>query len=237
MQLIGIDPGHGGADPGATGPTGLMEKAVNLAIAQKLVWYLQRAGLSTFQTRESDQSMELITRTALLNNMKCDYAISVHCNASDSPSPDYIATFIQGTGGEAEKLAEAVQIRLVASTGWPDGGVRVQNLHMNRETNMPSILVECGFISNLEEEEQLALESTQDKIAAAIAQGFCDYLGVQGPNEKGEDTTALIKVIVKGQEVPAVLIGNKTYVELDAFKQANETKIIWDPTDKVVTVK
>lgn len=121
--------------------------------------------------------------------MKCDYAISVHCNSSDSPSPDYIATFIQDTGGEAEKLARAVQKQVAAATEWPNGGVRTQNLHMTRETNMPAILVECGFISNPSQEEQLRKDITQTLLAAAIAKGVCEYLGIGDVKEEEAMTT------------------------------------------------
>ena len=109
--------------------------------------------------------------------MKCDLAISIHCNASENRSADYIATYIQATGGEAEKLAAKVQEQLVKATGWMDGGVKVANLHMTRETKMPSILVECGFISNPKQEALLGTVEMQKKIAVAIVQGLLDYIG------------------------------------------------------------
>jgi N-acetylmuramoyl-L-alanine amidase len=64
-----------------------------------------------------------------------------------------------------------------------------------------------------------------------------EFLQAVEQEMKGEDTTQTITVIVKEQKVPAVLVGNKTYVELDAYVKATETKILWDPVDKVVTVK
>lgn len=229
MKLIGIDPGHGGTDPGAIGPAGTKEKDITLVIAEKLAWYLQRAGLNTFLTREEDVSKELLTRSALINNMKCDLVISVHINSCGESGPSYIATFIQATGGEAEKLAQVVQKQMVAVMGWQDGGVRVDNLHMTRETNMPAILVECGFISNPDEEDQLNKELTQDRFAAAIAQGFKEYLGIQDNPAPDPDTS-----LHMGKA--ALNIDGTAYVPLRGFLDALEVGTVtgWDGSKQEV---
>ena len=174
---IGIDPGHGGNDPGAVGLNGLQEKPVTLAIANIIADLLKAKGINIYQTRTQDTTEDLLTRSTCINHMKCDLAISIHCNASENRSADYIATYIQATGGEAEKLAAKVQEQLVKATGWMDGGVKVANLHMTRETKMPSILVECGFISNPKQEALLGTVEMQKKIAVAIVQGLLDYIG------------------------------------------------------------
>jgi N-acetylmuramoyl-L-alanine amidase len=136
--------------------------------------------MDSYMTRIADEYVGLLTRTACINNMKCDLSVSIHCNASENRAADYIATYIQASGGEAEKLAQKVQARLVAATGWPDGGVKVANLAMTRDTNMPAILAECGFISNPGQEQRLADPAVQGRIAAAIAGGIMDYLGIEG---------------------------------------------------------
>ena len=79
---IGIDPGHGGRDPGAVGPTKLYEKDVALGVSLELGRILKNAGPEPVLTRADDRVVELVTRTALLNNQKCDLAISIHCNSS-----------------------------------------------------------------------------------------------------------------------------------------------------------
>jgi N-acetylmuramoyl-L-alanine amidase len=203
---IGIDPGHGGRDPGAIGPTGLCEKDVTLPISLELARLLKEAGLDPFLTRTDDRSMDLITRTLLLNNPKCDLAISVHINSADRWEADYISTFIQAQGGQAEKLARKVQNELVHATGWPDGGVRVKNLHITRETKMPAILVECGFISNPEQEKQLRQPEFQRKLARAIADGVLAHLGKK---KRGSDVV----------EKPAQW-------KLDIMKQAEQAGLI-----------
>jgi N-acetylmuramoyl-L-alanine amidase len=195
---IGIDPGHGGRDPGAIGPTGLYEKDVTLPISMELNRLLQAAGLETFVVRSDDRTMELVTRTALINNMKCDLAISVHGNSTGNQQANYISTFIQAQGGEAEKLAQMVQNELVQATGWPDGGVRVKNLHMTRETRMPAILCECGFISNPGQEEQLRQPEVQKKIAQAIANGVQAYLGIAKGDKNMTVDEALEIMVAQG---------------------------------------
>lgn len=230
---IGIDPGHGGRDPGAVGPTRVCEKDVTLAISLELDRLLQAAGLETYMTRQADITMELVTRSALLNNTKCDLAISVHINSAARQEANYISTFIQAQGGQAEQLASKVQPQLVQATGWPDGGVRVQNLHMTRETKMPAILVECGFISNPEQEKQLRQPKTQKRLAQAIADGVLVYMG----KERKDENMADIKVIVKGKELPGKLIDGKTWVPLRELVEALNNAVIWDDRDRSAMVK
>lgn len=177
---IGIDPGHGGRDPGAVGPSGVHESDVNLGISLALEALLVSAGCSVVMTRRKDVTFELTLRDDVFDNAGVDYVVSVHCNSSGDPNPNYVATFIQATGGQAEQLALKVQAQLVAATGWKDGGVRTQNLHMTRETNAPAILVECGFISNPQQERQLADPGFQQRLAKAIALGILEYLGKEG---------------------------------------------------------
>ncbi len=229
---IGIDPGHGGRDPGAIGPTRLYEKDVTLGISLELGRLLKKAGLEPVLTRTDDRTVELITRSALLNNTKCDLAISVHINSATRQEANYISTFIQAQGGQAEQLAKRVQAELVQTTGWEDGGVRVKNLHMTRETVMPAILCECGFISNPEQERQLRDVTMQKKIAQAIADGILDYLG----KEKGGNAVSDVKVIVKGKEIPGKLIDDRTWVPLREIIEALNNQVIWDEKDRAAVV-
>lgn len=185
-MIIGIDPGHGGQDPGAIGPSGRREKDINLAIALKVQYLLGKMGLKTVMSRNEDSFVSLSARTDLFNVNKVDYAVSIHCNASPDPAPDYVATYIQAPGGLAEKLAEKVQNRLVVATAWKDGGVRTQNLHITRETRMPAILCECGFISNPVQEAVLNNSEGQARIAKAIAAGVGEFLNIASHDEAAQ---------------------------------------------------
>jgi len=211
---------------------------VALAVSLELNKLLKQSGIDTCMSRYDDQTTELITRTALFNNMKCDLAVSIHCNSSTNRSANYFAVFVQRLGGEAEKLAHKVIDKVTAVTRWnwgaDDDGMREKNLHMTRETKMPAILIECGFISNPAQEKQLATPEFRIKLARAIADGILAYLEIE--QKEGESMTD-IKVIVKGQEIPGKLIDNRTWVPLQQYEDANKTEITWDGKTNVVTVK
>ncbi len=206
-KKIGTDKGHGGKDPGSIGFNGLLEKDVTLNIGLKLDELLINNGFTVITTRVEDKFMELADRTKLLNNAKCDMAVSIHVNSSTNKSANYIATYIQGKGGQAEILANHVQKQLVATTKFPDGGVRVENFHMTRETTMPAVLVELGFISNPEQEKWLREKSNQDKLAVAICKGICDYYKIEYKEENklggyvGYKISGEVPIILDGQEI------------------------------------
>lgn len=245
---IGIDPGHGGKDSGAIGPGGLKEKDVVLAVSLELEKLLKHNGFDTVITRKSDTFPELIERSNMFNRAKCDLAISVHCNAATSTRADYISTFIQGRGGKAETLAIYVQRHLAQTTGWEDGGIRVANLHMTRETKMPAVLVELGFISNPAQEKWLKVPENQKKLAEAIARGVCDSQGKAYKAHKEEtkkQANSLVgmkietdaKVVFNGKEIPSGISGGKTYVELRLLVQLlNMLKIDYDNATKTTTL-
>jgi len=175
---IGIDPGHGGRDPGAVGPTGLREKDVNLAVALLVKQALERHEIEVVMTRETDIYVSLAERCRILNGARVDYTVSIHCNASDNAKANYLSTFIVAKGGQAEGLAQKIQKNILGGTEWPDGGVRVANLHMVRETKMPAVLVEMGFISNPKQEAELGTKIIQQTLASGIVFGILQQLGV-----------------------------------------------------------
>ncbi len=216
-MIIGIDPGHGGRDPGAVGPNGGQEKDVNLAMALKLQFLLNRMGLKTVMSRTEDTDLSLGARSALFNLRQVDYLISIHCNASSDPFPNYISTHIQASGGHAENLANKVQRQLVKATGWKDGGVRVQNLHMTRETHMPAILCECGFISNPAQEAILSNAEGQNRIARAIAAALGEHLNVAAMDENSQPAYEW-KLDIMDKAAKAGLISNTHHPDDSASK-------------------
>lgn len=181
----GIDPGHGGRDPGAVSPKRpalgdkiyTEEDDIALSIAKRVQGVLLPIGHAVVMTREDSRYLSLSQRTKMLNDAKCDIAVSIHLNSVTDHKPNYISTFIQGKGGQAEQLAKQLQPRLVQVTGWPDGGIRVKNLHITRETNMPAVLLELGFLSNPSQEQQLNDLIFQGRLAAAIVEGILAYEG------------------------------------------------------------
>ncbi|WP_258358998.1 N-acetylmuramoyl-L-alanine amidase [Moorella sulfitireducens] len=178
MPKIGIDPGHGGSDPGAVAASGLQEKDVTLAVGLALRQLLQGAGIAVVMSRTGDQDVSLADRAALFNREQVDLVISLHVNSAGTPA-NYASTFILAPGGQAEKLARLIQAEVVAATGWPDGGVRQANFYILRETDDPAVLVEMGFISNPETAAQLATPAVQQSLARTIFRGLALYLDLQ----------------------------------------------------------
>jgi N-acetylmuramoyl-L-alanine amidase len=171
-MIIGIDPGHGGIDPGAVGPTGVREADITLEISLLLADKLRERGHSVVLTRLEDDAISLRDRVELLNNAGCDLVLSIHINAFDNPDPDYISAWICGTGGQAEKIANVLIPALTEATGWPDGGVRLKGFYVLRKTDAPAVLLELGFISNPEQEQKLIETYLQANIAQTITDVF-----------------------------------------------------------------
>ncbi|WHY61452.1 SH3 domain-containing protein [Cytobacillus firmus] len=177
-KQIVIDAGHGGKDTGAIGPTGLMEKDVNLATALLLKSELERNGASVLLTRSRDIFLELAERTAIANSSTYDAFISIHADSFSSTSRGS-TTFFNSTvnfnGPISEELADSVQKYMVSSLGTYNRGVKEQEFYVNRMNHLPSILVELAFISNPNEESLLRTTAFRQKAAEGIRKGFQDY--------------------------------------------------------------
>ena len=169
-----IDAGHGGRDNGAS-HNGYVEDVINLQIANKLKNKLINEGLEVEMSRTSDTSLSLSERAAKSNNSDADIFISIHQNASSNPSVNGIETYYLGNRNKA--LATAVHNSIINSTNANDRSVREANFQVLRENNKVSILLECGFISNPEEETMLNTESYKEKMVDAIYKGILLYFG------------------------------------------------------------
>ncbi|ATW26906.1 N-acetylmuramoyl-L-alanine amidase family protein [Candidatus Formimonas warabiya] len=248
---IGIDPGHGGEDSGEIGSSGLKEKEITLAVGMLLGNALKDNGLDVVYTREKDTTVKLPVRTDLLNRAKCDVIISLHVNAAGDSKKNYLTTRVQSKKGKAEVLALFVQRRLVAATGWRDGGVHEAKVPVIQETRIPTIIVELGFISNPGQEKWLAVPEHQRKLAHAIAQGILEFWGqpYQEPEvKKGKESLAgkkidrEVKVMLGGKEIPAGMIRTeegkeKALVQLSDIADLLRLQFKYDPETKTITVK
>lgn len=167
---ICIDPGHGGKDPGAVGPSGLEEAGVVLVISEYLAADLGSRGVAVKLTRSNDVFIELGARCGIANDWNADYFVSVHLN-SDGGSANGIETLYKSTKGEA--LADSVQKAMVAATGDRDRGlVYRDDLYVLNGTAMPAILAEAGFISNPTFESKFKTDEYRKLIANAICEGL-----------------------------------------------------------------
>jgi len=217
LRTVVIDPGHGGVNVGALGPSGTLEKDVALAIARRLRAELTNSlGVQVFLTRDRDEDVDLDERTAIANNYKADLFVSIHANAfrargargsevyflSYQASDDEARRTAQLEGAaeplgladsdsdlalilwdmaqaehleESSALATRLQDELAAATGMEGRGVKQAPFRVLVGATMPAVLVEVAFISNPEEEKQLASEAYQSKIASALARGIARY--------------------------------------------------------------
>ena len=173
MKVV-IDPGHGGSDPGAVGPTGLQEADVNLAISQQLAAYLDDFDIQTRLTRTTDIYIELSYRAAVSNEWNADYFVSIHQN-SNGPSAVGIETLYVSEAGKA--LATPIQACMVAATGDVDRGLKYRDdLYVLNATAAPACLAECAFISHPPSEQKLATDEYKSLLAEAIGNGILDHL-------------------------------------------------------------
>lgn len=177
-KLVVLDAGHGAKDSGAVGVTGKYEKNFNLAIVLKAAALLKKENnIDVVLTRSDDTFLELKDRAAMANNLKADLFISVHANSSGSSAASGTETYYQREASKA--LANVMHKYLVQATGLSDRGVRYGNFHVIRETKMPAVLLEVGYLSNKKDEALLFTDALQNKVAASIVSGIKEYLGIK----------------------------------------------------------
>ena len=175
MTTVVLDPGHGGRDPGAVGPTGLEEKTIALDIALGTARVLRARGVDVEMTRSDDRFIPLAERAAVANRIGAQCFVSIHINSADNPSAHGTETFAFRGGTPAQRLALAIQVRLVAALRLRDRGVKFADFQVLRATRMPAALVEVAFINNPHEEKLLRDPDFLDSAATAIAQGIIDW--------------------------------------------------------------
>ncbi|WP_018751329.1 N-acetylmuramoyl-L-alanine amidase family protein [Paenibacillus sanguinis] len=174
-KTVVLDAGHGGKDPGAISVTKKREKDFNLAVVlmvQKLLE--QETDMKVILTRTDDTYPTLPERVKVAENADADIFISVHANAG-SVTARGIETYY--TRKDSLSLAQVMHQHLVEATGSPDRKIRIQNLHVTRETSMPAVLLECGYLSNKDDDALLATAEFREKAARGIADGIKEYLG------------------------------------------------------------
>lgn len=184
-RAIVIDAGHGGFDPGAVSVRGTKEAEINLYIALKLQRLLETRGATVVMTRTEQKALastkrdDMRKRIQIIRESNADIAISIHLNKFKQPQYFGAQTFYMSGSNEGEMLAQNIQRQLIAVLG--RGNRReikpVTDFLILKAGNMPTALVECGFLSNPEEEQLLLTDQYQELIAWAILSGILDYFG------------------------------------------------------------
>lgn len=180
---IAIDPGHGGNQPGAVYPDAygndVKEKDLTLPMSLMLADILESRGYHVVLTRTGDDSVSLSERAKIANAAQAELFVSIHCNALDRNDYEGIFTYSYPNSTKGAALAKQVQAGVVATTGGIGRGTPTANFQVLRETTMPAILVETGFMSCPAELARLCDTNYQQKLATGIANGIDAYLNTQ----------------------------------------------------------
>lgn len=181
--LIVIDPGHGGADPGAN-HGGVKEKDINIDVSHRLRTLLEGMGFRTLMIREDDSFVDLYERADIANAAKGDLYISVHSNAHETNSSIcgvetlyYPSQKSKLDNRDNYTLANIIQQELLRELKTVDRGlIPREGLVVTRETKMPAVIAELGFLTNSQERALLSTENYRQRCASALANGIMRYV-------------------------------------------------------------
>lgn len=180
-----IDPGHGGHDPGAVA-NGLREKDLTLKIALYTRDYIHELyeGVKVYLTRDKDAFVSLSERAAFANRLNADHFCSIHINAGGGKGfESYIYNGSYSSKPKTQALRNVLHDTIVAETKFVNRGKKEANLAVLRETKMPAVLTENGFIDNKDDADFLKSDDNLRKIALAHAHGLAKAHGWK-PKEK-----------------------------------------------------
>lgn len=186
-KRIAIDPGHGGSDTGAIGPTGVTEKSIALRIAKRLKVLLEEQGAEVIMTRTEDTEVspkganatdveELQARCDVANRNSADIFISIHLDAFSSPDVHGTTGYHYEKGSaDSTRLADAVKRNVLRRLGTFDRGTKPCEFYVCHHTAMPAMLLETAFVSNPREEQMMNSNEGVENAAQGIAAGIADY--------------------------------------------------------------
>ena len=189
---ICVDSGHGGNDPGTIGVAGTKEKEVNLAIALKLKKSLEKQNIRVVMTRTDDRNLadanasnekmsDMKNRVKKMDSEQPDMVVSIHQNSYIDSSAKGAQVFYYSESEEGKKLAEILQKNLIEIADQENNRVAKANTsyYILKNTSAPTVIVECGFLSNPEEESRLISAAYQEKLVEALQKGICEYLNAE----------------------------------------------------------
>ncbi len=186
---IVVDAGHGGTDPGKIGINDALEKDINLSLALKLRDILEKKDIKVVLTRDSDTALhsenatnkkaeDMQNRCALISETNPIFTISLHQNSYTTEDVKGAQVFYYEQSEEGKKLAEFIQASLVERVDPENTRSTKANdsYYLLKKTPTPTVIVECGFLSNPIEADLLLTEEYQEKLVRAIYMGIMDYL-------------------------------------------------------------
>jgi N-acetylmuramoyl-L-alanine amidase len=176
--IVVIDAGHGGFDRGGIRGQRVAEKTMTLDVAQRLQQVLQASGYRVVMTRDSDVFVPLPTRVAIANSFPNAIFICIHFNSASRRGANGIETYFYSR----ESLPLASAVHYYVSRGAPsfNRGMRRRGYYVLRKTNVPAVLVECGFLTNPTEAQYAQSVSYRQQLAEEIAHGIRNRASVSG---------------------------------------------------------
>lgn len=188
-RKVVLDPGHGGRDPGKVGSGEILEKDLNLKIAEKVGEELEKADVQVIYTRTGDQELDpgeegsrklsdMKARVELINREAPDLAVSIHQNSYSDPTVKGIQVFYYTGSLEGEQMALQMEkeFESIEETQVRESKAN-RDYYLLKNTQVPTLIVECGFLSCPEELALLVDESYQQRLATAIAGGILACMG------------------------------------------------------------
>ncbi|UOY91514.1 N-acetylmuramoyl-L-alanine amidase CwlD [Ectobacillus sp. JY-23] len=194
-KIIVLDAGHGGPDGGAVGGEDIVEKEITLEISKKIRDYLQEQGALVILTRDEDEDLaskntkgysrrkaeDLKQRVKLINHSGADLFVSIHLNAIPISSSKGAQTFYYRSLVENERAAKYIQAELRTSLENTHRQAKTINrVYLLKHAEVPGVLVEAGFLSNVNERYLLNSEKYQQKVSAAVYRGILRYFTEKG---------------------------------------------------------
>jgi N-acetylmuramoyl-L-alanine amidase len=181
-KLIVVDAGHGGFDPGAISSSGSHEDELNLAVAKYLKSELEASDADVIMTRSDEKALaetkeeDMAERRRIITESGSDIVVSIHMNSfSDSDVSGPLVIFMQGST-QGEKLAKSIQQSMIEVLAPPmENTARSGDLYILRSGWQPCVIVECGYLSNPEEEKKLLESKYQQSVASAVCDGIKNY--------------------------------------------------------------
>lgn len=182
--LVVLDAGHGGTDQG-TSSRKMIEKDINLKVAKLVEKELEENGIRVLLTREDDSRVKLEQRAALANEKEAALFVSIHCNYNEDSTAIEGMEFYYQTGSDKGKAAaEALSSSFDEVKDVVNRGTREEDFHVLRETHMPAVLVELGFLSNASDRKKLNQKDYQQILAQCIAETIVESEMFTGDSEE-----------------------------------------------------
>lgn len=188
-HIVMLDPGHGGYDPGAITNQGVYEKSINLQIAQKVKEMLGPSGIGVFLTREEDidyvpdgvkgkttkKQIDLNRRIDMAKEATADVFVSLHVNTTATGQESGSETFYHYQSESSKSLAELIQQELIKIPGMNRRIAKPGDFYIIKNTSMPAVIVEVGYLSSVKEQKKLQQSWYQEQLARAIAKGISNF--------------------------------------------------------------